>query len=738
MKTLESEVILSENEMALMESMDAPAAVVNYNGEIVYTNEKWLQSNNESRFFGEHINGENYFTICQKEASKGSDVALKSILGVRKSIDEQTPYQVSYSDDLSGRRLWFKASIHPLNNAGVLVRFTNESEKMETVAALRDTEERYRQQFNQALSGIIIGTPDGEITDANPAACKILGYAKEELIEGGRSLIVDDENPVNAEAKKVRNEKTFFEGEKVYRHSSGKDLTVKVSSVLYRNQDGELIAINTFRDISEEKEIKSKLDRQEMFNQATMNSMPGLFYVVDRELNYVHWNKAFETELGFTDEMVREIHPGDNVHPEDKELFSSGIGKVFKEGRAEVIARINSLKKGYRYYKLTGLRHETENDVYLVGSAVDVTEMVLSEKRLAESNRMMEQLFDNSPLGLVIVDEEGTVQRSNEGFEKMFGFNKQEVEGKYINKLITNDETLKEAEEISRKAFTGDVYQAEGVRYHKNGSEVPVLISSVPVNKEGEILSFYGIYVNLSEQKNLQNRIKSLLENEKETREKIESSLKEKEILLQEVHHRVKNNLALMAGLLDLQMMEEIDGDVIQKLRQVHGRIFSIAKIHETLYQEKNVSSIQMDQYLQSFIESYVQSQKMNGVEMPINVDAEPIELNLNQAVPMGLMLNELFNVLRIDMDDCKDPLMLNFNENNGVVELTLSGECLNICNLMANRNSGLFQFKLIEILLEQIGGNLETISDKRGIRVTFSKSNVKGSSSSFVQNLNL
>lgn len=733
-----AEQILTENEMSLVESMDSAAAVLDFGGEIIYTNKKWNQSNKESLFFGNHLGSDNYFAICEKTASEGSDTALKCILGINRSIEEHNSYQFSFSDDLSGRKHWFRASIHPVNKSAVLIKFTNESDKMETVSALRDTEERYRQQFNRALSGIIIGSPDGAITDANPAACKILGYSKSEMIEGGRQLVVDDEHPLNAEALKIRNEKSYFEGEKVYKHKSGKVLDVRVSSVLYRNQHGELIAINTFRDITDYNEIRQKLDQQELFNQATMNSIPGLFYVVDEDLNYVRWNSAFETELGYTNEMMKEIRPGDNVHPDDKEKFSAELKKVFDEGYGELIARIDSHENGYKYYKLNGLRHDIDGKAYLVGSAVDVTEMVMAEKKLAESNRMLEQLFDNSPIGLVLINKNGEVLRSNNGFEQMFGYSKQQLAGTVANHLIARDEQLGSADEINRIAFNGETFQTEGVRYHKNGEEIDVLINTVPVQENGEVLAVYGIYIDLTEHKQLQNRISELLQNEKNARESIESSLKEKEILLQEVHHRVKNNLALMAGLLDLQMMEESEEDIIQKLKQVHGRIFSIAKIHETLYQEKNVSSIQIHQYLHSFIDSYIKSHNMNGMENPIQVEAKPIELNLNQAVPMGLMLNELLDVLRKGKEDCKDPAILTLREHAGEVVLSLTGECLNICNLMVNRDSGQFQFNLINILLEQISGKLETISDKKGIRVTFHKSNVKGSSSSFVQNLNL
>lgn len=733
-----AEEILTENEKSLVESMDSPAAVLGYDGKIVYTNKKWNSVKNESRFFGSQLNCENYLEFCEKTVVEGSDTALKCILGINKAISENNSQDISFSDDLSGRKLWFRASIHPVNGNKILIKFVNESDKMETVSALRDTEERYRQQFNRALSGIIIGSPDGKITDANPAACNILGYSKKELVEGGRALVVDDKHPLNAEALRIRNEKSYFDGEKVYKHKTGSELDVRVTSVLYRNQHGELIAINTFRDISDYKEIRQKLDQQELFNQATMNSIPGLFYVVDEQLNYVRWNSAFETELGFTDEIMREITPGDNVHPEDREKFAQEINKGFTEGYGELIARIDTKTRGYRYYKLNGLRHESGDTAYLVGCAVDVTDMMMSEKKLARSNRKLEQLFDNSPIGLVMIDEKGEILRANKGFEKMFGYDKAELNGNNVNRLIAKNRELKDADEMNKTAFGGEIHQREGVRYHKNGSEVDVLINTVPVKENDEVLAAYGIYVDLTEQKQLQNRINNLLQNEKEARESVQSSLNEKEVLLQEVHHRVKNNLALMAGLLDLQMMEETEDEFVQKLKQVHGRIFSIAKIHETLYQEKNVSSILMDEYLSSFINSYIQSHNVNGMKKPFLVQAERIELNLNQAVPMGLMLNELLNVLRANMDDCKEPAIIALQEHNGDVELSLTGECLNICNLMANRDSEKFQFKLIEILLEQVHGKLESISDKRGIRVTFHKLNVKGSSSSFVQNLNL
>ncbi|MEX0660823.1 MAG: PAS domain S-box protein [Balneolaceae bacterium] len=727
---------LSASESSLLNAFPGEVAIIDYDGIILSVNDAWAEDQNKNNHFCRGGVDENYFDYCRETIKTGSDYALKLFLGIRNLLDGERPhFEMTYPFYSGMKKSWYRVEVNPYKEQGAILLFEEITNSVTTMRALKDSEERYKQHFEHSLSGIIIGTPEGDIEDVNPAACQILGYTREELINGGRSMIMDSMNPVNQNAWEVREAKSKYEGEKKYIHKSGETITVHVSSVLYRNEDGGLNSINTFKDITKQKEIENKLVNEQKFIKASIESIPGTFYVIDKDMKLIRWNDAVETELGYTPEMINKMVVEDFIDEKDREKVSETIEQVLEEGEGSVVAGMKTVKKGVRQYRFNVKTFTADDETYLAGTGVDITNLLEAEKAREENLHKMEQLFENSPLGIVMINMDNTVKKANKSFKKMFGYDCEDFEENNIDDLIANGDQKAEAERISHDSFKGKPTQIEGVRFGKNGEKRSVFISSVPVkNNKDEIIAVYGIYVDITEQKELENRIKELLIREQEAREKVQSSLNEKEVLLQEVHHRVKNNLAVMAGLLDLQLMEEKEKDVIRKLSEVQSRIYSIAKIHETLYQEKNMVSIKYHEYMKSFIKSLPQFNTDSNGTTNFALDADEVQLNLNQAVPFGLMLNEMLNVLFTEEPNNVDSLIsLNLKQQGDHISLQLQGESLDVLNLIKNRHSENFQFKLIEIFLDQLNAEIELDEKEQKVKVSFKKMSIRGSSSSFL-----
>ncbi len=726
---------LSESENYLVNAFPGAVAIIDYDGRILSINDDWEIAGNENNFFGDGSVGENYFDYCKDFVQKGSDYALKLLLGLRNLLDGERPFfEMTYPFESEGKQKWFRVQINPYQSEGAILLFEEYTSSVTAISALKDSEERYKQQFQHALSGIIIGTPDGGIKDVNPAACKILGYTREELLNGGRSMIMDLENPINKKAWEVREEKSKFEGEKEYIRKSGTPITVQLSSVMFRNEDGGLNSINTFKDVTKQKEVESKLENEQRFIKASIESIPGIFYVIDEDQKVVRWNAAVEEKLGYTPSMIEKMVVEDFILEEDQQKVQETLQKVFAEDEGSVIAGLKTMNNGIRHFKFNVKSFSTGDEKFLVGTGVDITNLLESEKAREENFHLLEQLFENSPLGIVMIDTDNSVKKANKSFKKMFGYDCDDFKKNTIDGLMAKGVQKEEANRILEDSLVGKSTQTEGTRYTKSGEKRSVFISSVPVKNNGEVIAVYGIYVDITEQKELENRIKELLMLEKDAREKAQSSLNEKEVLLQEVHHRVKNNLAVMAGLLDLQLMEETEKDVIRKLSEVQSRIYSIAKIHETLYQEENMVSIKYHEYLKSFITSLPQFNASSDGTTNFILESDEIQLNLNQAVPFGLMLNEMLNVLysEVDSDDSSISLILKQHDDN--ITLQIQGDSLNLLNLIKNRYSESFQYKLIDIFLDQLNADIEMDDKERIINISFKKMSIRGSSSSFLK----
>lgn len=724
--------MIDKSQMGLLNLYPSAAAILNDSGDIIISNKEWGQKI-ASGFFMKCPLDVNFFEHCICAAEAGSDDALKLIINLRKVLDRETEsIQATFSNRDKENKQWYRVNIRPFESDGAILFIENISENIQAVRELRDSREKYRQQFDHSVNGIIIGTPHGEIIDANPSACKMLGYTLQELKEGGRSLIMDEKNPINAEAEKVREENSVFEGEKSYIHKSGQEITIMMSSVIFRDKDRGLTTINSFRDITKEKQIQKKLKGEQEFIRTAIDSIPGTFYVLDTDGTFLQWNEAFQHDLGYSDEDMQSLKPVDFFVVDDRELIAKKIKSTIEKGSAETVARVMTKEGDIRHYKLNARSFKKEDSTYVVGTGMDITELIEAKSESDKNFRLRDQLFENSPLGIVKIDQDSKISRVNNGFRNMFGYKTEDVLGLNINDLVSGPENRMQADKISKQAFKGVATNIESVRYTKDGKKVPVLLSTVPVSNGKDVIAVYGIYVDLSAQKKLERQITGLLSREREAYSRIEKSLEEKDILLQEVHHRVKNNLAVIAGLIDLQILEESDGNVFKKLSEVQSRVFSIAKIHETLYQEKNIVHINFNSYLKSYLKFLPQQGFKNEIISDVKLKCDETVLNINQAVPAGLMINELINLLVPESGI--ENLLIALKSKDENVAISLSGEGLKAKDFKQNMESEKFQFKLVEIILAQLNGRLEVDTDDDKVTVCFVKNESKGSSNAFLK----
>jgi len=719
---------LLKKESAILKALPGAAAILDVNGEIICFNENWDANRKCSNWLGLERDTNNYFSHCRRAAEQGNDYALKLLIGLREVLDgerDSLEMTMAMNGDI---RTWCKISISAIE-AGeplALVIFDDITANMETIKLLRESEERYSQQFQHSVSGIILGSPDGNIIDANPAACKILGYTKEELMRGGRKLIVDENSPANSEMQRIREEESIYEGEREYLHKNGYTVPVEIISVVYNDEhDGQKV-INTFRDVTLEKQVEYFLEEERRFTKTVLDSIPGIFFVLDSNGKLIRWNNSIEKELGYNESELQTISILEIFKEDERGRAEEMFNNAYEYGNNGFVTQILSKNNGIRSFHLYINRFKSEEEEYLVSTGVDITEFLTSELERERNFALMTQLFENSPLAMVMIDLQSRVQKVNNGFTTLFGYQAEEIIGQNVNALITSEKNAEEAEEVSNRAISGFAHQQETTRLTKHGNTVPVLVSTVPIWSHGEVISAYGIYVDLTEQKKLAQQL--------------QSSLNEKNVLLQELHHRVKNNLAIIAGLLELQVIYEKNEAVKQKIEEAHSRIFSIAKIHETLYQQKDVVQIEFNEYLDSIIGSmsYVAGEKKLNIKR--TESSRPIMLNLNQAVPLGLVINELIQMKAAEGSGSNHTININLTYDENDVKLEIEGLKKNINGLDAADESQTFHKLLIDTFIKQMDGEISyTTNGTNNVVIYFKRTeDLRGSSSAITYRDNL
>jgi PAS domain S-box-containing protein len=253
--------------------------------------------------------------------------------------------------------------------------------------------------------------------------------------------------------------------------------------------------------------------------------------------------------------------------------------------------------------------------------------IILPLRRVAVTEQAkFEAVVETAGDGIVTADESGRVETFNAAAERMFGYSADEISGEGVPVLLSAEARGDGARPGARlDEAIGSRREAEGRR--KDGSIFPVELNVGEVNF-GERRIFTLILRDITERKREE--------------EKIRASLREKEILLKEIHHRVKNNLQIISSLLNLQSAHIRDPHALEVFKEGQGRVRSMALIHEKLYQSEDLARVDFSEYIRNLAAYLFRSYEVHAGAVRLGVEAEDVLLGVDTAIPCGLIINEL------------------------------------------------------------------------------------------------
>jgi two-component sensor histidine kinase len=248
-----------------------------------------------------------------------------------------------------------------------------------------------------------------------------------------------------------------------------------------------------------------------------------------------------------------------------------------------------------------------------------------------------------------------------------------------------------------------------GVRRHrkKDGSIIYVDITSHSLTYRGK-----GAWLALCH--DVTERIKAE-EVIRKNEERIKSSLKEKEILLKEVHHRVKNNLQVISGLLNLQAHHITDPGAKEVYKESQNRVITMGLIHEELYQSKDLAQVDFAAYIQNLSSNLFASYGKEHSNVDLVLDAEHIEMIVDTAIPCGLIVNELIsNSLKhaFPMEKEGEVRVDFYSMGNGVYRLSVADSGVGLPEGFDFRRSKSLGLQLVTVMTELLGGTIELNRD--------------------------
>jgi PAS domain S-box-containing protein len=327
-------------------------------------------------------------------------------------------------------------------------------------------------------------------------------------------------------------------------------------------------------------------------------------------------------------------------------------------------------------------------------------------ERTALSLRM---LLDATPEGIVVVDEQGLIVEVNSALEWMFGYTRGQLIGQPGEMLVADaDKDTVQAYRLRYAASPDDLatrgagQDLEAVR--SDGKTFAAQVGLSPY-RLGEQLRIIATIRDVTEQRAADRRM--------------ETSLREKEVLLREVHHRVKNNMAVMSSLFYLQQRYATDADTIRVFRESESRVRSMAMVHEVLYRSSDLSAVDFSRYLASLVEHLANVYRGTLPGLQLELDIEAIRLSLDQAVPCGLLLNEvLTNAFKhAFVDGAPAALRVHARATDAEVLIEIVDNGVGVPETLAPERTQTLGMRLMQALTEQLDGSLTTERQERGTR---------------------
>jgi PAS domain S-box-containing protein len=281
----------------------------------------------------------------------------------------------------------------------------------------------------------------------------------------------------------------------------------------------------------------------------------------------------------------------------------------------------------------------------------------------------------------------------NEKFQRLTGFSKDELIGKKYSELYK------------------DWDKDELERWFRICGEVALNTSEIVIEKYlGQYKKWFSLYIYSFEKGYFAVILEDITD--RKTRVKLlRESLKEKEVLIKEIHHRVKNNLQIITSLLTLEYNSIKDEEALVKFKESKERVMTIALIHENLYKSANLAYINIHEYIRKLTDIIYKSYYMSKKDIKLNIDAQDITLNVNICVPLGLIINEVMtNSLKYAFPEDKGEIYINFrydeNENNYCISIKDNG--VGIPKGVDLENPKTLGIELIKILASQLQGSID------------------------------
>ncbi|HEX3034662.1 MAG TPA: PAS domain S-box protein [Thermodesulfobacteriota bacterium] len=556
---------------------------------------------------------------------------------------------------------------------------------------------------------------------------RIMGLEPVESYEPGDKLmerIHTDDRPIAEEIfERIRQEGGDYLAEFRIIRPDGTTTWLRNQGKTIYNEDGKpLYVTGASVDITDRKrteqeiarlnrDLKQRLDEL----QTLLDVLPvGIAVAHDPECRFITINPVGAAMLG--------VEPGVNVSKSTPETESLPF-KVLRDGKeltpeelpmqyaaahnvsisGEEYEIIHNDGRVFNLFEYASPLYDEDGNVRgCLGVFVDITDSRQAGEALRESQRMLTTLVGNLP-GMAYRcrnDQKRTVEFASGGCMDLTGYPPEDfISGKLTwIQIMHPDDTKRTSDEVQDAISEGKDYELTYRIRTADGKEKWVWEKGTGVfGPDGSLVAIEGFVTDITERKL--------------SEERIQLSLKEKEVLLKEIHHRVKNNLQIISSLLNLQSRTVKGKKALEKFKESQNRVKSMALIHEKLYQSKDLERVDFSEYIRSLL-SYLFNSYGVGSRVKLKIEVDEIFMNIDKAIPCGLIINEIVsNSLKHAFPGGdRGEVRVECRENGGSYSLIINNDGIPFPENVDFRKTKSLGLQLVCALVDQLRGSIELV----------------------------
>ena len=579
--------------------------------------------------------------------------------------------------------------------------------------ALAESEQNSRRQYEATPIMLHSIDAEGYLLDVSDAWLSKLGYERSEVIGRRSSEFLAPESQRRAREIVLP---AFFETGRCddidYQmlRRDGSLLNVRLSAVLDRDRNGKpMRSLSVLLDMTEKLAADAALIATSHLLKLVVDNLPARISYWDVESRNRFANKAFLASFGFTDDSAIGAHVRDVV---GEQWFASikpqiDAGLAGLPGQTEVVATPTEGPGQVMDVRFAPDFHQGQVQGLIV-FALDITQRREAERELVEQERRFKLLVEGvRDYAMYMLDPQGRVTTWNAGAERNKGYTADQVLGQHFGLFFVAEDITsgKPSQQLAQAAREGR-FVTEAWRIRGDGSRFWAGVSLTAIRDEQQRLIGYAkITRDLTEQRQQQSEI--------------ERALADKETLLREVYHRVKNNLQVVQSLLTLQRQALSDGPARAALQDSVLRVRAMALVHEKLYQSGNLAAVSLQTYTGDLMRHISETHGASGLKIELHADIANIETGLDSAVPFGLLLTELVtNCFKHAFPDRRSgEIRVSLVRREDGALLTVADDGIGFAEAFDPAvQTASMGFQVADGLARQLGGELQARSDSGAV----------------------